>query len=220
MGEGFDNEMGESLARPFGDMLINEERRQIKDFKIVLKDFEPMVKNPKFLHNGRDISNFSLRPREAWANWLLCVVFRELNGGGITFAEDEKGDGLIIDQKTGGCVAVEHVSALDIPEAEVLPEGEQRVIDAIFLKINKGLDYARDKFLVVFFDGAGIFYRNKIREAVRGKHGFKRIYCIGLLNSDINGYEYAVTEMHNEYSVTFRVKINNDFTDWEVSLIE
>ncbi|MFH0776059.1 MAG: hypothetical protein V1936_00400 [Patescibacteria group bacterium] len=42
-----------------------QEKKLVKDLGIVLKDLEPMVKNPKYLWNGRDIKNFSLRPREA-----------------------------------------------------------------------------------------------------------------------------------------------------------
>lgn|SRR3989338_1152498 len=201
------------------ELRLNE-RKQIADFKIVLKDFEPMVKDPKFLHNGRDIENFSLRPREAWANWLLCVVLRYLKGDEFTFAEDDEGDGILIDKKTGGWVKTEHVSALEIPKGQVLPKGEQRIIDAINLKINKGSEYAKGKFLIVFFDGAGEYYRNKIREAVRGKHGFKRIFIIGILLSGSEGYEYAVTELQDLSSLTFRVKINVDFTDWSVSQIK
>ncbi|MEN9342357.1 MAG: hypothetical protein RIQ54_613 [Candidatus Parcubacteria bacterium] len=40
----------------------------IKDFKIVLKDLEPYVKSSNYLVKGREFTNFSLRPREAWAN--------------------------------------------------------------------------------------------------------------------------------------------------------
>ena len=198
-----------------------ENRKQIKDFKIALKNMEPMVKDPKFLYNGRDIANFSLRPREAWANWLLCVVLRKLYGDEITFVEDECGDGIILDKKTGQWIKTEHVSALEIPlSKKILPKGEARVIDAINYKIRRGVDYARNKNLVVFFDGAGKFYRNKIREAIRGRHGFNCVYCIGLLISGDEGYAYAVTEFHDNFSLTFKVEINNDFTDWKVSQIK
>lgn len=204
-------------------MTEQKQRKQIKDFKIALKDFEPMVKDPKFLWNGRDIENFTLRPREAWANWLLCVVMRKLHGDRITFAEDDKGDGIIIDKNTGQWIATEHVSALEIPERkEPLPKGESRIINAINLKIAKGHDYAKNKYLVVFFDGAGEFYRKKIREEIHGKHNFVAVYCVGLLDSGDNSYVYALTEFmdsHGDKSVTFRVEINADFTDWKISQV-
>ena len=194
----------------------------IKDFRIALKDFEPMVKNPAYLWNGRDIQNFSLRPREAWANWLIAVVLQHMHGRDITFMEDDSGDGFIVDKELKIIVPTEHVSALEIPKGQKLPSGEQRVIDAINLKIERGSDYAKDKLLVVFFDGAGEFYRSKIRESVYGKHGFEAIFCVGLLSSDENGYVYSVSEFRDsfgEQSVTHNVEINDEFSDWIISQV-
>ena len=188
----------------------------IKDFKIALKDFEPMVKEVKPLITGRDISNFSLRPREAWANWLLCVVLRKVHARDITFAEDEEGDGIIVDKTTETWVRTEHVSALDGPREVPLPKGEERVIAAINHKIDRGSDYAANKNLVVFFDGAGEFYRNKIRESIKGRHNFLTIYVIGLMWSNEDGYAYSVTEFQDDFSATFKVVINDDFTDWTI----
>src|SRR3990167_3581391 len=102
----------------------------IKDFKVALKDLEPYVKNPNYLIKGREFTNFSLRPREAWANWLLCVTLRKLHGDHITFAEDHDGDGLIVAKTTGEVVPTEHVSALENP-LNPLPKGEDRIINAI-----------------------------------------------------------------------------------------
>ncbi len=188
----------------------------IKDFKIALKDFEPMVKEVKPLITGREISNFCLRPREAWANWLLCVVLRKVHGRDITFAEDHEGDGIIIDKTTDTWVMTEHVSALDSQRDIPLPKGEDRVIDAINHKIDRGFDYAAGKNLIVFFDGAGEFYRNKIRESIAGRHNFLTIYAIGLMWSNENGYAYSVTEFDDDLSTTFKVVINGDFTDWTI----
>ncbi len=197
------------------------EVKMIKDLKVALKDFEPMVKNPEYLWNGRGIPNFSLREREAWGNWLLCAVLQKLYGEHITFADDKSGgcDGFIINKNTGRIVQTEHVSALDIPEGRILPGGEQRIIDAINLKIERGPKYARGRLLVVFFDGAGEFYRNKIRESIFGKHNFEAVVCVGFLNSE-NGYSYSVTEFEDSFgdkSITHKVEINRDFTDWKIS---
>lgn len=207
-------------------MLLSREQLEkiklIKDLKIALKDFEPMVKNPKHLWNGRNIQNFSLRPREAWANWLICAVLRKMHKRNITFMEDDKGDGFIVDKDKKIIVPTEHVSALNIPKGKNLPSGEQRVIDAINLKIKKGSDYAKEKLLVVFFDGAGEFFRSKIREAIFGRHNFEAVFCVGLLNSGKDGYSYSVSEFRDSFgnkSVTHKVEINGDFTDWKVSQI-
>ncbi len=207
-------------------MLLSREQLEkiklIKDLKIALKDFEPMVKDPKHLWNGRDIQNFSLRPREAWANWLICAVLREMHKRDITFMEDDKGDGFIVDKDKKIIVPMEHVSALNIPKGKKLPSGEQRVIDAINFKIAKGSDYAKGKLLVVFFDGAGEFFRSKIREAIFGKHNFEAVFCVGLLNSGKDGYSYSITEFRNSFgnqSITHKIEINEDFTNWKVSKI-
>jgi len=202
--------------------LITKNTQVVKDFKQVLKDFEPMVKDPRHLWNGRDISNFKLRPREAWANWLICAVMRQLQGESITFAEDDAGDGLIVDLKTGGVVATEHVSALDIPKGKKLPSGEQRIIDAILEKVARGPEYAEGKFLVVFFDGAGWFVRQKVREAIYGKHNFVSVFCVGLLESGPAGYTYIATEFRDSYgnkSASFKIEIDNEFTNWSITQV-
>jgi hypothetical protein len=194
----------------------------IKDLKIALKDFEPMVKDPKHFWNGRDIKNFSLRPREAWSNWLVCAVLRKIQSKDITFMEDDHGDGFIVYKEESLLFPTEHVSALNIPAGKYLPKGEQRIIDAINLKIDKGDDYAKDKILVVFFDGAEKFYRNKIRENIFGRHKFEAIFCVGLLDSGEDGYSYSVTEFRDSFSdksISHKVEINADFTDWDVTQI-
>jgi hypothetical protein len=140
----------------------------------------------------------------------------------ITFMEDDKGDGFIVDKEKVVIVPTEHVSALNIPKGKKLSTGEQRVIDAIDLKIAKGVEYAKGKLLVVFFDGAGLFYRNKIRESIFGRHSFEAVFCVGLLDSNENGYSYSVTEFRDSFgdqSITHRVEIDEDFTDWKISQV-
>lgn len=198
------------------------DRKLIKDLKIALKDLERLVKNPQFLWNGREFTNFSLRPREAWANWLVCVVLRKMHRRDITFMEDDAGDGFIIDKGLGLAFQTEHVSALNVPKGKKLPSGEQRVIDAIDLKIARGPDYAREKLLIVFFDGAGQFFRNKIRESIFGRHGFEAVFCVGLLNSGPDGYSYSVTEFRDSFgerSVTHKVEVDAAFSEWKVTQI-
>ena len=198
------------------------DRKLVKDLRIALKDLERLVTNPQFLWNGREFTNFSLRPREAWANWLVCVVLRKMHGRDITFMEDDAGDGFIVDKELGLAFQTEHVSALNIPKGKKLPTGEQRVIDAINLKITRGHDYAREKILVVFFDGAGQFLRSKIRESIFGRHNFEAIFCVGLLDSGLNGYSYSVTEFRDSFgdqSITHKVEINAGFSDWTITQI-
>jgi hypothetical protein len=56
-----------------------------------------------------------------------------------------------VDKTIKSIFPTEHVSALDIPKGKRLPGGEQRVIDAINLKISKGPNYAKGKILVPLF---------------------------------------------------------------------
>jgi len=199
-----------------------ERMRVVKDLKIALKDFEPMVKDPKWLWSGRRIQNFNLLPREAWGNWLVSAVLRKMHNRDITFADGEGGDGFIVDKTVKSIFPTEHVCALDIPKGKKWPKGEQRAIAAINQKISRGYEYAQGKILVAFFDGAGEFFRNKIREAIFGKHNFETVFCVGLLNSGKNGYSYSVSEFRDSFgdqSATHKVEINGDFTDWEVSQI-
>jgi len=195
----------------------------IKDLRIALKDFEPMVKNPRYLWNGRRIANFNLLPREAWANWLISVVLSHLQNKFITFAEDIiGGDGFIVDRERELFFPTEHVCALDIPAGKNLPTGEDRIIQAINLKIARGSEYAQDKILVVFFDGAGWFFRNKIRESIFKRHNFEAVFCVGLLDSGVDGYSYYVTEFRDSFgdkSITHKVEINGNFNNWKVSQI-
>lgn len=192
-------------------------RKIVKDLKIALKDMKPGVQQLQPLLTGRDLNNFSLRPREVWANWLLCAVLQHVQGTDITFGEDEQGDGIFLDKKTGQWVMTEHVSALDnASSTQPLPSGEARIIEAIDSKIKKGPDYAKNKYLIVFFDGAGSWRRDKVREAINGRHNFMLVFLIGLLTSGKEGYAYSVTELHENSSITFKVHINSSFTDWEI----
>ncbi|MDD5751611.1 MAG: hypothetical protein PHS73_03785 [Candidatus Peribacteraceae bacterium] len=195
--------------------------KYVKDFKAILKDLEPFVRKLKPLHSGRPLENFSLRPREIWTLWLLCVALHKMHHPNITFADDTESDGILIDIDAHETIMTENVCALNTPSKKKLPKGEARVIQAIESKIKKGPDYAKGKILTVFFDGAEIWFRNKVREAIRGKHNFERIYLIGLL-TDKKGteYSYTVTELYDDYSRTCKVQISPDFTDWTVSVIQ
>lgn len=196
-------------------------RMQIRDLSVVLKDFEPMVKNPRFLRNGRRIPNFNLLPREAWGNWLLCVVLRNFFQADITFSEGDEADGVIHDRGTGRWFLTEHVSALQTPGAHAQLRGEERVIHAIQRKINRGPEYARGKRLVVFIEDAGQWFPNRVGREIHERHHFDAVYVIGIESND-NDYVYSVSQLDGVQgnSPTWRVVINNDFTDWSISRIQ
>ncbi|MCC7356753.1 MAG: hypothetical protein IT410_04060 [Candidatus Doudnabacteria bacterium] len=191
-------------------------RQQVKDMYIVLKDFEPMVKDPRFLRNGRPIPNFSVLPREAWANWLLCVVLRDFFQHDITFAEDDETDGVIYDKDTNQWFFTEHVCALQTPGPHASLKGEDRVMYAIQHKIDRGVDYARGKRLVVFIEDAGEWFPNRVGRSIHGTHSFDAVYCIGISSLTDDGYTYFVTQLDHQNSPAWKVFINMDFTDWQV----
>ncbi len=198
------------------------ERKQIANLNIAMKDLEPYVKNPKFLTQGVRLTNFNMLVREAWANILLCIVLRKITGHEYTFQEEESGDGVIFNKTDATSFGVEHVCAMDYPAGKQLPKGDARIIWAIDHKIARGADYAKDKALVVFFDGAEMFTRQKIRENIYRRHGFKAVFIIGLLEVVDSKYSYLVTEFRDSFgdkSHSYRVDINKDFNDWKITQI-
>lgn len=161
---------------------------------------------------------FGMRPREAWANWILCVCLQYIHHSDITYKEDG-GDWTIVDKKSGEEFRTEHISALENTNWTKLPMGNDRIIWAINKKIEKGVDYAQWKILVVFFDGAGTFYPSKVRNQIKGKHNFLHIFWIGLLKTNNTNYEYSVTNLNIPNPITYMVSINHDFSNWDVSPI-
>ena len=189
----------------------------VTSFKKLLKAIEPLVKNFPELLKTKRLPDSSLNATEMWGNWLLCAVLRKNISGEITFADDGEGDGIILDRRTGAGRQTEHVCALDNPNSgKILPWGEQRIIDAINLKINKQYSDAEELVLVVFFDGAREWHRDKVRAAINGRSKFKGVYLIGLHTLDEKGWTYSVTELHENHSITYLVRINPDFTHWSV----
>lgn len=195
------------------------QRKQISDLRIALKDMEPYVKESTYLTQGKRFLNFDMLVREAWANLLICAVMEKVTGEHYTFQESD-GDGIIGSKATKIGNIVEHVCAMDFPAGRQLPKGEERVLWAIQHKTARGPEYAKGKILVVFFDGAGMFVRSKIRESIYGKHNFESVVCVGLLTVDNSGYEYILTDYCDEYgneSISFRIKIPMDFSGWTIT---
>lgn len=195
--------------------------QQIRNFYVALRDMAPYVQDPMFLTQGKRFSNFNMLVREAWANWLLCVVLRHVEGRDFTFMEDDGGDGIICDKGTGFRFSAEHVCALDFPgNAKQPPKNEARAISAIEHKAKRGESHAKGKTLVVFLDGAEIWYPNRVGRVVAGRHNFNEIYCVGLLLIDEQGYSYSISKLHKDHSPTWRVQINLNFTDWKVTSLQ
>ncbi len=199
---------------------MNIERKQIKDLKVALKDMEPYVRDPQFLTQGKRFSNFNMLVREAWGNWLLCAVFSRQYNEDFTFQETEDGDGIVFGKKTKKWCVVEHVCALDFPKGKKLPKNEDRALWAINYKIKRGPNYAKDKSLVVFLDGAELWYPNRVGRQISWQHNFLSVYCVGLLVGTKEGYSYSVSELGSLHSPTWRIEINHNFTSWNIIQVQ
>ena len=125
--------------------------KRIKNLKIVLKNLENSVKDPRFLRIGRNFGNFPLRPREVLANWLLCAVINFDRGEEkFTFAEDPTGgDGIIIARNSEEFMLMEHVFIPE-PSANNIQSVEDIMVKAVKHKMSKGKSYAQGKNLVIF----------------------------------------------------------------------
>jgi hypothetical protein len=85
--------------------------RQFVSMKAALKELEPYVRDSGQLQSGKPFKNFGeMRPREAWANWLVCATINSTGEKDLTFTTDPiGGDGIIIDKKTNDVFPTEHV---------------------------------------------------------------------------------------------------------------
>lgn len=214
---------------------------QIKDLRESLKEMQPMVtgrdrKGRLFLHDGNNNSHlsgvipvtdgtvFRMRYREAWANLIFCAVLSFVENQDYIFQDDDSGDGLVINRTNGLRFLVEHVSAMDFPNApQKLPTGEERVMWAVNKKIEKekkNPGYSKNKTLIIFLDGAETWYPNRVGRAIAGTHGFSRVYCIGLMSSPEVVYRYSVSLLRPDHSPTYIIEINNDFTDWSITQVQ
>ncbi len=218
-------------------------KRQISSLRACLKELEPMVKERDakgrlYLLNGSnaikkidaipvmDDTVFNMRYREAWANWLLCAVFNYQYNADFTFQEMPEntiGDGIIFDKLTKKRLVVEHICAIDLDNGPKLARGTKRIHNAINKKFDKDKNnpgYANGKCLVVFTDGVGIWYPNKIGNEMNHNHKFIAVYCISMISFETNVLTYSVSEFKRGDSPTYSVTINEDFTNWEVRKLQ
>ncbi len=215
-----------------------EEFYQISNLKVALKDLEPMVKggdvrgrpwlidgnNSKQKPVGISVTDgrmFKMRPREAWGNWLMCAVLSYVYGVDFSF-QDSEADGIIFNRKTKDAYVMEHVCAMDFKNGPKLPTGEARILWAIDKKLEKCKEYpgyAKGKNLLVFVDGAGLVYPNRVGRAIP-KNDFGAIYGIIFVEATQNGYSYGVTYFRKNGCPMYRIDINSDFTDWKVKQLQ
>jgi hypothetical protein len=203
--------------------MTNHHITRIRDLGVALKEMEPYVKDPQFLRIGRAFRNFPLRPREVWANWLLCVVGNYNNGNdNLTFADDPTGgDGIVLDRATERFMLTEHVF-IPPPRPDSTETVEDSMVNAVNHKMQNGRPYAEGKHLIIFSEAVGRWYPNRVARRIAGEHAFNSVWAVGLVHGDESGYTYFVTRFDAppDDSPSWHVDIDFAFTAWTVSRVQ
>lgn len=193
----------------------------IKDFQQVLRDMEGWIKNPTILYTGRE-NNMQLRPREILANWLMCILGNATDANrDFTFSNDpfNNGDGVIFDRKTGEQMVTEHVFVRHVDENKV--DAEEMILTAVANKQEKGgKAYAEGKHLVVFCEGIGEWWPNKVGRRLHETHDFSSVWGVGLETAKDNDYKYWIVNFNDKHSPAARVSVNLESYTWDVDFIQ
>lgn len=200
--------------------------KKFKSLAIALKELEPFIRNGAHLQTGKPFKKFDdMRSREALANWLICVVNNaEAGGDRLTFTSDPTGgDGIIYDSETENTWQTEHVMVPRAPEG-TKPDIQALIIDAIKLKQEKGgAAYASGKTLVVFVEAGGEveWFPNRVAKALP-ENDFTDIWVVGLQRVEEGAYVYGVTQLDVSEgdAPAWTVRVNSDFTGWDVTRIQ
>ncbi len=200
--------------------------KKFKSLTVALKELEPFIRDGAHLQTGKPFKKLGdMRSREVLANWLICVVNNaEAGGERLTFTSDPTGgDGIIYDSETKNTWQTEHVMVPRAPEA-TKPDIQALIIDAIKLKQEKGgAAYASGKTLVVFLEAGGEveWFPNRVAKALP-KNDFADVWVIGLQRVEEGAYVYGVTQLDVSEgdAPTWSVRINPDFTAWDVTRLQ
>lgn len=197
--------------------------KRFKSLKICLKELEPFIRNGEHLQTGKPFKRFgNLRSREILANWLLSVVINfEQKFNRVTLCTDpDGGDGIIYDSKEKTACRTEHIlvprNQKDTVDIELL------ILDAIEKKQMKGgAAYASGKTLIVFLNvNGGAWFPNKVARKLQNKFDFDGVWIVGLQHFLNGHYIYNATRLNPKNSPIWQIKIENDFSDWEVNRIQ
>ncbi len=203
--------------------MVKQKVTIVKDLEVVLGDMEPWVKNPNFLYSGRS-GNIKLLPREILANWLLCAVGNSnANNDPFTFCNDPfgGGDGIVINRDSGEQMVTEHIF---VPKHQKKDKknAEELIVEAVQKKQNKGgKAYAEGKHLIIFCDGIGNWFPNKVGRKIQKIHNFSSVWAIGLERvENENDYFYWVTLFNENHSPASQVKIDFQQKKWSVKKVQ
>jgi len=199
--------------------------RRFLNLAVALKELEPFVKDCRALRTGRPSKVFAgLRPREIWANWLLCATISAAEGRDFEFTTDPTGgDGIIRDSATGNTWPTEHIYVP--PKVEEVVDVDALVLAAINAKNDRGAVYAENRTLVVFVDVAGgPWHPNRLANRVHNTLHFDVAWLASLHGVAEDGaYHYDVTCLHLDdqgNAPVWRVSIAPGFDGWRVQRIQ
>jgi hypothetical protein len=194
-----------------------------------LKQLTPFVRNARLLETGRPLRKFyGLRPREMWANWLLCAVlnFQNQQADRWTFfstSDPIGGDGVIYDTLTQRTFPTEHVFVPRVRRAGSNNTAAALILTAIEQKQRKGGDaYASGKQLVVFLDvDGGQWSPNVVTAQLPVPLYFADVWVISLQYVKDDDYIYAVTllDLSDGNAPRWHVRIMKNFDAWEVRVL-
>jgi hypothetical protein len=194
-----------------------------------LKQLNPFIRNARLLETGRPLRKFyGLRPREMWANWLLCAVlnFQNQQADRWTFfstSDPIGGDGVIYDTLTKRTFPTEHVFVPRVRGAGSNNTVAALISTAIEQKQHKGAEaYASGKTLVVLLNvDGGQWSPNVVTTQLPKPLYFADVWVMSLQYVKDDDYIYAVTllDLSDGNAPTWRVRIMKNFDAWEVGVL-
>jgi hypothetical protein len=198
--------------------------RKFVSMEAALMELEPYVRDGRQLQSGKPFKNFGeMRPREAWANWLVCATINSTGEKDLTFTTDPiGGDGIIIDKKTNDVFPTEHVMV-----SRHGAQGQDTrtlVLAAVAQKQGKGgAAYASGKILIVFLDsGTGEWFPNRAAKALPKLVDFAAIWVVDFQGIKDGSYTYGITllDVSGGNAPICVVCIAEDFGSWLVSQVQ
>jgi hypothetical protein len=199
---------------------------QFKTLAIALKGLEKFVKNQQGnqIRNGKPLEKFGgLRPREVWANWLVCAAGNaELEADRlIPLTDPFDGDGVIWDRLTEVGWPTEHIMVVEA-KGGGSQDPEVAILNAISKKNGKGgAAYASGKTLIVFIDAGGDpWFPNSVAKKLPKPLHFDAVWIISLRPVLDGSYTYNLTRLDEPPVPIWRVHIAKAFDAWHVDRIQ
>jgi hypothetical protein len=210
---------------------VRQSVTRFKSLGVGLKELERFVRDPRHLVTGKPLKGLGgMRPREAWANWLLCAAINfDWQADRLSFTSDSTGsDGVIYDSQTETSWQTEHIMVPRPRATEGRAASEEtigaQILNAVAKKQAKGGQaYASGKELVVFLDAGGAaWFPNRLARQLPEPMDFNAVWVVALQGVESGEYRYAITRLNatNGDAPIWLVRIGKDFDSWNVAQIQ